>query len=163
MNKLITILLLTLFPIFMNAQKVFIVFNITTGVPEELTLVDSNGVKIGYSNFYNSKGILTMSLMYKNGVPNGQWTRYDEKTGILKESFTYVNGKLNGAKCIYDAAGTITKSIVYADGIRLNFQQTEKLWALEVVAPPDAGSSFRFVSVCPAQSYINDCAVYTTG
>jgi hypothetical protein len=152
-----------MFPILMNAQKVFISFNLTTGVPEELTLVDSNGVKIGYSNFYNSMGILTMSLMYKNGVPDGQWTRYDEKTGIIKESFTYVNGKLNGEKCIYDACGRITKSIVYSDGIRLNFRQTENLWALEVVAPPDASSSFRFVSVCPTQSYINDCAVYTTG
>jgi hypothetical protein len=163
MNKIITFLLLTLFPILLNAQKVFIVFNLTTGVPEELTLVDSNGVKIGYSNFYNSKGILTMSLMYKNGVPDGQWTRYDDKTGIIKESFTYVNGKLNGAKCIYDADGRIAKTIVYADGIRLNFRQTENLWALEVVAPPDAGCLFRFVSVCPAQSYISDCAVYTTG
>ncbi len=163
MKKVLAVFLLLLLPILLNAQKVYIVFNVSTGVPEELTLVDSNGVKIGYSNFYNSKGILTMSLMYKNGVPNGQWTRYDEKTGIIKESFTYADGKLNGEKRVYDAGGRITKSIAYENGIRLDFRQTENLWALEVVAPPDAGSSFRFVSVCPAQSYINDCAVYTTG
>ena len=147
----------------MNAQKVFMVFNVTTGVPQELTLVDSNGVKIGYSNFYNSKGILTMSLMYENGVPNGQWTRYDDKTGKLKESFTYLNGKLNGERCLYDENGKITKSIAYIDGVRIAFPQNEILWALEFVAPADAAGSFRFMSVSPVQGYADYCAVHTTG
>ena len=162
MRKITTIILLTMLPILMNAQKIFMVFNITTGVPQELTLVDSNGVKIGYSNFYNSKGILTMSLMYENGIPNGQWSRYDDKTGKIKESFIYVNGKLNGERCLYDEYGRITKTIAYRDGVRVVFPQNDNMWALEFVSPAEA-SSFRFISVCPTQTYANSFAVHTTG
>ncbi len=127
--------LLTVFATATNAQKVFMVFNATSGSPEELTLVDSNGVKIGYSNFYNKSGILTMSLMYKNGVPNGQWAKYDDKTGKIKESFIYVNGKLNGARCYYDESGKIIQRIIYKNGMRVNFPPAENLWALEGVTP----------------------------
>jgi len=102
------------------------VFNVTTGVPVELTLVDSNGVKIGYSNFYNKAGILIMSLMYKNGVPNGQWTRYDDKTGKIKESFIYENGKLNGDRCFYNEYGRISRSIAYKEGVKVTFPQAQQ-------------------------------------
>lgn len=158
MKRITVIFLMTVFAIFTQAQKVYMVFN-SGGTPEELTLVDSNGVKIGYSNFYSKTGTLTMSLMYKNGVPNGQWTRYDEQTGKLKESFTYVNGKLNGEHFWYDESGNILKCIVHKNGIRINNLQAENLWALEVVPQVDATSSFRFMSVSPTQSFVNYCAV----
>jgi hypothetical protein len=153
------VLLLTMFSMVTKAQKVFMVFN-GSGVPEELTLVDSNGVKIGYSNFYNKSGILTMSLMYKNGVPNGQWSRYDDKTGKIKESFVYVNGKLNGERCWFDESGNVIQRVMYNNGIRINFPKAENLWALEVVTPTTVGNAFRFVSISPAQSYINYASVY---
>jgi hypothetical protein len=132
-KTLVFIVLLTVFAIVTNAQKVFMVFNATTGSPEELTLVDSNGVKIGYSNFYNRAGVLTMSLMYKNGVPNGQWSKYDDKTGKIKESFIYVDGKLHGERCYYDETGKITHQIIYKHGMRVNFPPSENLWALQGV------------------------------
>ena len=114
MKTIITIFILTMFPLIISAQKTFMVFNVTTGVPVELTLVDSNGVKIGYSNFYNKAGILIMSLMYKNGVPNGQWTRYDDKTGKIKESF------------IYNEYGRISRSIAYKEGVKVTFPQAQQ-------------------------------------
>ncbi len=134
MNKIITILLLISLPIFNYAQKLSVVFN-AGGVPEELTLVDSNGVRAGYSNIYNSRGILTMSLMYKNGVPNGQWSKYNENTGKLQESFTYVNGKLNGEHIWWDESGKVIKCIVFKNGVRINYPKAESLWALNLDLP----------------------------
>ena len=130
MKKAVIILMLTVISIFANAQKISMVFS-ASGIPIELTLVDSNGVRIGYSNFYNETGTLVMSLMYKNGVPNGQWARYDNKTGKLKETFVYVNGKLNGVHCWYDESGKIIKDIAYNNGVRVNNTQTENQLALQ--------------------------------
>ena len=132
MRTIIALVFLMTFPICANAQKVYMVFNASTGNPEELTLVDSNGVKIGYSNFYNKAGVLTMSLMYNNGIPNGQWSKYDEKTGKIKESFTYVNGKLNGERCQWDESGKVINRVVYKNGIRVNYPQSDNLWSLHV-------------------------------
>lgn len=112
-----------------------------SGVPEELTLVDSNGVKIGYSNYYNNSGMLVMSLNYKNGVPNGQWTKYDDKTGKVRETFVYVNGKLNGEHLWYDGTGKVINSVVFKNGVRINFPQAENLWTLQSVAPHAEGYS----------------------
>ena len=162
MRMIIMLVVLSIFPIVANAQKVFMVFNASTGNPEELTLIDSNGVKIGYSNFYNKSGVLTMSLMYKNGVPDGKWSRYDEKTGKLMESFIYVNGKLNGERCFWDESGNVTKSVVYKNGIRVNYPQTENLWALEVSPSNTEDGSFRFIKSRPAQSYVEYCDDYTS-
>ena len=146
--------LLTIIPLFTNAQKVLVVFH-AGGIPAEVTLVDSNGVRIGYSNFYNSAGILTMSLMYKNGVPNGQWTRYDDKTGQLKESFTYINGKLEGEHCWFDDFGKIAKNIVHVNGTRVN-PVGENIWAIETGPTMDANNLLRFSGVGHTQIPVNN-------
>lgn len=110
-NTLFIFLLLVIFK-FTIAQKILISFN-NCGFPEEISLVDSNGIKIGYSNFYNNQGILIMSLMYKNGVPNGQWSRFDDKTGKIKETFYYVNGKLKGEHNWFNDFGIVIKKKYY--------------------------------------------------
>lgn len=135
---------------FTSGQKVQMVFN-GSGTPEELTLVDSNGVKIGYSNFYNKSGLLIMSLNYKNGVANGQWSRYDDKTGKIKESFTYLNGKLNGEHIWYNELGAVIKNVVYKNGIRV-VPSAQNIWALEVSPENVISNSLLTFSVSPSLS-----------
>jgi len=136
--KIITLLVVALISTLASAQKVQMVFN-ANGVPEEMTLVDDNGVRIGYSNIYNASGILVMALNYSNGVPNGVWSRYDDKTGKIRESFTYVNGKLNGERFWYDESGAIIRSVVYQNGLRIN-THADSFWALEVTPDFKSGT-----------------------
>lgn len=106
--KLILIFIL-FFALNSNAQKILIVFD--NLLPTEISLVDSNDIKIGYSNYYD-KGILILSMMYKNGKPNGQWSKYDT-VGRLRESFNYLNGKLIGEHRWYNESGDIIKISIH--------------------------------------------------
>jgi hypothetical protein len=155
------VLLLSVFSMCASAQKVQIAFH-AGGVPEEVTLLDSNNTRIGYSNIYNTAGVLTMSLMYKNGVPDGQWSRYDDKTGRMKESFNYVNGKLHGEHVWYDESGKIIKTVVFNNGVRVNYPKADNLWTLEVSPATETGS-FRVMGACPTESYENYCTTNTIG
>lgn len=150
---------MVIFPMLSIGQKVQMVFN-GSGVPEELTLVDSNGVRIGYSNVYNKSGILVMSLMYKNGVPNGQWSRYDDKTGKIKESFNYVNGKLNGEHIWYNENGGIIKSVIYNNGTRVA-TPAQNIWALEVSHENAINHSLPVINTSPSLSYFDSSEVST--
>lgn len=76
----------------------------------------SDGTLNGISEIYNSDNTLIKSIMYRNGLRNGNEKNYDHDRLYQTRSFS--EGKLNGLSKSYDFDGNLVTTVSYKNGIK---------------------------------------------